>query len=74
VITQLEELEVAFHIDSVAGIHKVENDEIIDIGFSGQGNGYTAGVLKNDSSLIILLDVAKIVQDINPNVISEVVN
>ena len=73
VITQLEELEVAFHIDSVAGIHKVENDEIIDIGFSGQRNGYVAGALKKENRIIILLDVAKIIQNINPNTIMEAV-
>lgn len=73
VITQLEELEVAFHIDSVAGMHKVETDDIVDIGFSGQENGYAVGALKKENKIIILLDVAKIVQDINPNMIVEAV-
>ncbi len=73
VIVQLEELEVALHIDSVAGMHKIETDDIAGMGFSGQENGYATGAWKKDNRLIILLDVARIIQDINPDRIIEVV-
>lgn len=68
IVTQLADMEVAFHIDSVAGIHKITTNDIMDVGFSAQEDGYTEGILKKDSRLIVVLDIAKIVRDVNPEI------
>lgn len=65
IVTQLTDMEVAFHIDSIVGIHKIMPGDIMQIGFSAQETGYVEGVLKEDSRLIVILDITKIVQDIN---------
>ena len=66
VVTQINGIEVAFHIDSVVGIHKIMCDEITDIGFSAPADGYTDGVVKKNGNLIILLNFENIVRDVNP--------
>lgn len=64
VVTQVNNMEVAFHIDNVVGIHKIERGEIRDVGFSAQENGYLDGVVKINEKLIILLDFTNIVGDV----------
>jgi len=71
VVTQLEGVEAAFHIDSVVGIHKIEEENVMEVGFSKQDSIYVTGALKYEERLIILLNTAKIVQDINPDIVIE---
>ena len=66
VVTQVDGMEVAFHIDSVVGIHKIELSEITDIGFSAPADGYLDGVVKIHGDLVILLNFENIVRDVNP--------
>lgn len=68
IITSFNKLDIAFHVDSVVGIHRVSWKEIIkpDSTVSRAEDGISTGIIKYDSKLIIILDFEKIVSDINP--------
>lgn len=68
IITNFNKLDVAFHVDSVIGIHKVSWGEIIKPGatISTSEDGVSTGIVKINDKLIIILDFEKIVADINP--------
>ncbi len=72
-ITNFNNLDTAFHVDEVLGIHRVSWEQIhtpdstISSGSSGTGEtGIATGVLKMDDRLIVLLDFEKIISWINP--------
>ncbi len=58
IITSFNKLDIAFHVDSVIGIHRVSWVDIIKPG--------ATGIIKIDGKLIIILDFEKIITDINP--------
>lgn len=68
VITNFNKLDIAFHVDSVVGIHRVSWKDIIKPGktISTTEEGISTGIIKIDGKLIIILDFEKIVSDINP--------
>ncbi|MDD3140349.1 MAG: chemotaxis protein [Lachnospiraceae bacterium] len=68
VITNFNKLDIAFHVDTVVGIHRVSWDQIIkpDATVSNAEDGISTGVIKLDNKLIIILDFEKIISDINP--------
>lgn len=68
IITNFNKLNVAFHVDSVLGIHRVSWADIIepDQTINGAGTGISTGIIKLDGKLIIILDFEKIVTDISP--------
>ena len=68
IITNFNKLDIAFHVDSVVGIHRVSWREIIKPGstISTSEDGVSTGIIKFDDRLIIILDFEKIVTDINP--------
>ena len=68
IITNFNKLDIAFHVDSVVGIHRVSWREIIKPGstISTSEDGVSTGIIKFDDRLIIILDCEKIVTDINP--------
>ena len=68
IITNFNKLDIAFHVDSVVGIHRVSWREIIKPGstVSTSEDGVSTGIIKFDDRLIIILDFEKIVTDINP--------
>ncbi|MCR5596500.1 MAG: chemotaxis protein [Lachnospiraceae bacterium] len=68
IITNFNKLDIAFHVDSVQGIHRVSWTEIIKPGttVSTSEDGVSTGIIKIDGRLIIILDFEKIVSDINP--------
>lgn len=68
IITNFNKLDIAFHVDSVAGIHRVSWKDIIkpNATVSTQEDGISTGIIKVDGRLIIILDFEKIVTDINP--------
>lgn len=68
IITSFNSLDIAFHVDSVVGIHRVSWREIIkpDSTVSNAEEGISTGIIKFDNKLIIILDFEKIVTDINP--------
>lgn len=68
IITNFNKLDIAFHVDSVVGIHRVSWKDIIKPGatVSTAEDGISTGIIKYDNKLIIILDFEKIVTDINP--------
>lgn len=68
IITNFNKLDIAFHVDSVVGIHRVSWKDIIKPGatVSTTEDGISTGIIKFDEKLIIILDFEKIVSDINP--------
>ena len=69
IITNFNKLDIAFHVDSVTGIHRFSWADIIkpDATMSTVEKSVTTGIIKYDERLIIILDFEKIVSDINPS-------
>ena len=68
IITSFNKLDIAFHVDSVVGIHRVSWVDIIKPGatVTTTEDGISTGIIKIDGRLIIILDFEKIISDINP--------
>lgn len=68
VLTNFNKINVAFHVHSVVGIHRVSWEAIVkpDSTVNSQGNGVATGIIKLNDKLIIILDFEKIVAIINP--------
>ncbi len=68
IITNFNNLNTAFHVDEVLGIHRVSWEEIIkpDATISSDESGVSTGVIKLENKLVVILDFEKIVSDINP--------
>ena len=68
IITNFNKLNVAFHVASVVGIHRVSWTDIIkpDSTISSADSGIATGVVKINGQLIIILDFERIVSDISP--------
>ncbi len=68
IITNFNKLNIAFHVDTVIGIHRVSWAEIIkpDHSINANEKGVSTGVIKIDEKLIVILDFEKIVTDISP--------
>ena len=68
IITNFNMLDVAFHVDRVMGIHRVNWTEIIkpDATVNNEVEGVSTGIVKFDDRLVIILDFEKIVTDISP--------
>lgn len=66
-ITNFNNLNTAFHVDTVIGIHRVSWKEINspDSTISSDVGGTATGVLKFEDRLIVILDFEKIVASIN---------
>ncbi len=69
IITNFNKLDIAFHVDTVLGIHRVSWKDIIkpDHTVSTSEDGVSTGIIKWNDKLIIILDFEKIVADINPD-------
>ncbi|MGN0402646.1 MAG: chemotaxis protein [Acetatifactor sp.] len=68
ILTNFNQLDLAFHVDSVLGIHRVSWKDIIlpDATISTTDKSVSTGIVKMNNKLIIILDFEKIVTDINP--------
>ena len=68
IITNFNKLDIAFHVDSVVGIHRISWSEIIKPNetINATESGICTGIIKYDERLITILDFEKIVSDINP--------
>lgn len=69
IVTNFNKLDIAFHVDSVIGIHRVSWADIIkpNATISTAEQSISTGIIKFEDRLIIILDFEKIVADINPN-------
>lgn len=68
IITNFNKLNVAFHVHTVVGIHRVSWADIItpDATISSADSGIATGIVKIDGQLIVILDFERIVSDISP--------
>lgn len=68
VLTNFNKINVAFHVHSVVGIHRVSWESIVkpDSTVNSEGNGLATGIIKLNEKLIIILDFEKIVANISP--------
>lgn len=68
IVTNFNQLNTAFHVHSVIGIHRVSWSDIIkpEETINVNGNGVATGIIKLENKLIIILDFEKIVSDISP--------
>lgn len=68
IVTNFNQLSVAFHVHTVLGIHRVSWADISkpDESISNSGKGVATGIIKLEDRLIVILDFEKIVADISP--------
>ena len=68
IITNLNKLNVAFHVDEVIGIHRVSWENIIkpDSTIQGRDGSTATGVIKMNDKLVVILDFESIVSSISP--------
>ncbi len=66
IVTNFNKLDIAFHVDSVVGIHRVSWSNIIKPDSAIAADSTASGIVKLNNKLIIILDFEKIVSDINP--------
>lgn len=68
IVTNFNKLDIAFHVESVEGIHRVSWSEIIrpDSTISTAEESVATGIVKINGKLVIILDFEKIVTDISP--------
>lgn len=68
IVTNFNKLNIAFHVQSVIGIHRISWADIItpDATLNVDNAGVATGIVKLADHLIIILDFEKIVSDISP--------
>lgn len=68
IITNFNNLNIAFNVDQVLGIHRVSWEDIVkpDVTINAPGAGIATGIIKKLESLIIVLDFERIVEEICP--------
>lgn len=68
IVTNFNKLDIAFHVETVVGIHRISWTDIIkpDSTISSPEEGISSGFIKFKDKLIVILDFEKIVTDINP--------
>ncbi len=69
IITNFNNLDIAFHVDTVVGIHRVSWTEIVkpNATVSSADESISTGIVKINDKLVIILDFEKILSDINPD-------
>ena len=75
IITNFNSLDLAFHVESVLGIHRVSWADIMkpSATVANVEDGVSTGIVKKGDKLIIILDFEKIIADINPEIAIKVV-
>lgn len=68
IVTNFNNLNIAFDVQTVLGIHRVSWTEVVkpDATVSGPGVGIATGIIKNRDNLLIILDFERIVEGICP--------
>ncbi|MGY4689944.1 chemotaxis protein [Salibacterium sp. K-3] len=67
IISELNQMKVAFHVHAVSRIHRISWEQIEKPGELSQGyDANTIGIVKMDGNMSLLLDYEKIVMDIAP--------
>lgn len=66
IVTNFNKLDIAFHVDSVVGIHRLSWGDIISPDATVVSDSSALGIIKINNKLIVILDFEKVVADINP--------
>ena len=68
VITNFNQLDIAFHVQKVLGIHRISWADIVkpDDTINRNGTAVATGIIRRDKKLIVILDFERIVEDICP--------
>ena len=68
IVTNFNNLDIAFDVEQVLGIHRVSWTDIVkpDSTVNAPGAGIATGIIKKAESLIIILDFERIVEEICP--------
>lgn len=68
IVTSFNQLNTAFHVHGVVGIHRVSWADIAkpDSTINTEGAGVATGIVRLEKKLIVILDFEKIVTDISP--------
>lgn len=67
IICELNQMKVAFHVESVSRIHRISWQQIEEPEQLIQGtHSHTIGVIKREEGMTLLLDYEKMISDINP--------
>lgn len=68
IVTNFNNLNIAFDVEQVLGIHRVSWSDIVkpDSTVNAPGAGIATGIIKKTESLIIILDFERIVEEICP--------
>lgn len=68
IVTSFNQLNTAFHVHGVIGIHRVSWADIAkpDSTINTEGAGVATGIVRLEKKLIVILDFEKIVTDISP--------
>lgn len=71
-VTSINDLNIGFHVDMIQGIHRVYSDEVKQPGkkLSTKVKGVVTGVFERHGYTVEILDLRKIITDINPGVLS----
>ena len=67
IVTNFNKLDIAFHVDSVIGIHRLSWTDILTPDASVVSDSSALGIIKISGKLIVVLDFEKVVADINPD-------
>ncbi len=70
IVTSINDLNIAFHVDSVSGIHRLTTDNITEPGkkISTTEKSYVIGIFAKEDKKIEIVDLRAIIRNINPNV------
>ena len=68
IVTNFNSLNIAFDVEQVLGINRVSWTDVVkpDASVNGPGAGVATGIIKNENSLLIILDFERIVEEICP--------
>lgn len=71
-VTSINDLNIGFHVDKIQGIHRVNSNDVNKPGkkLSTKVKGVVTGVFDRHGNTVEILDMRKIITDINPNVLS----
>lgn len=73
IVTQYQGMEIALHADEIVSIHRVEEGNMIAVETTGmlRKDGYIESVIKIGGKLIEVLNFAKIISEVNPDIINK---
>jgi two-component system chemotaxis response regulator CheV len=70
IVTNIKDMNIGFHVDEVRGIHKTTVANITEPGeyLSTSVREAIAGVLNIDGKTLEILDLRKIISNVNPDI------